>query len=57
MFSVRSLPALQCVHSGGPQIVWLSHNDTIFHQDNAPAHKSVLALGKLRDVHYELLQH
>jgi histone-lysine N-methyltransferase SETMAR len=29
----------------------------IFHQDNAPAHKSVLALGKLRDLHYELLEH
>jgi hypothetical protein len=24
----------------------------IFHQDNAPAHKSVLAMGKLRDLHY-----
>jgi UPF0288 family protein (methanogenesis marker protein 3) len=23
----------------------------IFHQDNAPAHKSVLAMGKLRDLH------
>jgi histone-lysine N-methyltransferase SETMAR len=29
----------------------------IFHQDNAPAHKSVLAKGKLRDLHYELLEH
>jgi len=29
----------------------------IFHQDNAPAHKSVLAMGKLRDLHYELLKH
>jgi histone-lysine N-methyltransferase SETMAR len=29
----------------------------IFHQDNAPAHKSVLAIGKLRDLHYELLEH
>jgi len=27
----------------------------IFHQDNAPAHKSVLAMGKLRDLHHELL--
>ena len=26
-------------------------------QDNAPAHKSVLAMGKLRDLHYELLEH
>jgi len=29
----------------------------IFHQDNAPAHKSVLAMEKLRDLHYELLEH
>jgi len=29
----------------------------VFHQDNAPAHKSVLAMGKLRDLHYELLEH
>jgi len=28
-----------------------------FHQDSAPAHKSVLAMGKLRDLHYELLEH
>jgi len=29
----------------------------ILHQDNAPAHKSVLAMEKLRDLHYELLEH
>jgi hypothetical protein len=29
----------------------------IFHQDNAPSHKSVLAMGKLRDLHYKLLEH
>jgi histone-lysine N-methyltransferase SETMAR len=29
----------------------------IFHQDNAPAHKGVLAMGKLRDMHNELLEH
>jgi Transposase. len=29
----------------------------IFHQDNAPAHKSVLAMGKLRDLRYNLLGH
>jgi hypothetical protein len=29
----------------------------IFHQGNAPVHKSVLAMGKLRDLHYELLEH
>jgi hypothetical protein len=28
-----------------------------FHQDNAPTHKSVLATEKLRDLHYELLEH
>jgi hypothetical protein len=25
--------------------------------DSAPAHRSVLAMGKLRDLHYELLEH
>jgi hypothetical protein len=29
----------------------------IFYQDNTPAQKSVLAMGKLRDLHYELLEH
>jgi histone-lysine N-methyltransferase SETMAR len=29
----------------------------ISHQDNAHAHKSVLTMGKLRDLHYELLEH
>jgi histone-lysine N-methyltransferase SETMAR len=29
----------------------------IFYQDNAPAHKSVLTVRKLRDLHYELLEH
>ena len=29
----------------------------IFHQDNAPAHKTVLAVGKLRDLHYKLFEH
>jgi hypothetical protein len=28
-----------------------------YHQGNAPAHKSVLAMGKLRDLHYKLLEH
>jgi len=28
----------------------------IYHQDSAPAHKSVLAMGKLRDLHYEFLE-
>jgi histone-lysine N-methyltransferase SETMAR len=28
-----------------------------FHQDNAPTHKSVLEMGKSRDLHYELLEH
>jgi hypothetical protein len=29
----------------------------IFHLGRAPARKSVLAMGKLRDLHYELLEH
>jgi len=29
----------------------------MFGQDNAPTHKSVLAMGNLRDLHYELLEH
>jgi histone-lysine N-methyltransferase SETMAR len=29
----------------------------VFLQDNAPAHKSVLAIGKLGDLHYKLLEH
>jgi histone-lysine N-methyltransferase SETMAR len=29
----------------------------IFYQDNATAHKSVFAIGKLRDLHYKLLEH
>jgi histone-lysine N-methyltransferase SETMAR len=29
----------------------------IFYQDNAPTHKIVLTMGKLRDLHYELLEH
>jgi histone-lysine N-methyltransferase SETMAR len=35
----------------------LQKKKIIFHQDNAPTHKSVLAMGKLRDMHYELLEH
>jgi len=35
----------------------LQKKKIIFHQDNAPAHKSILAMGKLRDLHYELLEH
>ena len=35
----------------------LQKEKIIFHHDNAPAHKSVLAMGKLRDLHYELLEH
>jgi histone-lysine N-methyltransferase SETMAR len=35
----------------------LQKKKIIFHQDNAPAHTSVLALGKLRDLHFELLEH
>ena len=35
----------------------LQKKKIILHQDNAPAHKSVLAVGKLWDLHYELLEH
>jgi histone-lysine N-methyltransferase SETMAR len=28
-----------------------------FLQDNAPTHKSILEMGKLRDLHHELLKH
>ena len=28
-----------------------------FYQDNAPANRSVLAMGKLKDLRYELLEH
>jgi histone-lysine N-methyltransferase SETMAR len=35
----------------------LQKKKIIFHQDNAPTHKSVFAMGKLRDLHYELLEH
>jgi histone-lysine N-methyltransferase SETMAR len=35
----------------------LQKKKIVFHQDNAPTHKNVLAMGKLRDVHYELLEH
>jgi len=37
--------------------IWFAKERIIFHQDNAPTHKSVLAMGKLRDLHYELLEH
>jgi histone-lysine N-methyltransferase SETMAR len=35
----------------------LQKKKIIFYQDSAPAHKSVLAMEKLRDVHSELLEH
>jgi histone-lysine N-methyltransferase SETMAR len=35
----------------------LQKNKNIFHHDNSPAHKSVLAMGKLRDLRYKLLEH
>jgi histone-lysine N-methyltransferase SETMAR len=35
----------------------LQKKKIIFHRDNVPAHKSVLAMGKLRDLHYQLLEH
>jgi hypothetical protein len=35
----------------------LQKKKIIFHKDSASAHKSVLAVGKLRDLHYELLEY
>jgi histone-lysine N-methyltransferase SETMAR len=35
----------------------LQKKKIIFHQDNAPAHKIVLAVGKLSDLHYEFMEH
>jgi len=35
----------------------LQKKKIIFHQDNAPTHRRILAMGKLRDLHYELLEH
>jgi histone-lysine N-methyltransferase SETMAR len=35
----------------------LQKKKIIFYQDSAPVHKSVVAMGKLRDLHYELLGH
>jgi len=35
----------------------LQKKKIIFLQDKASAHKSVLAMGKLRDLHYKLLEH
>jgi histone-lysine N-methyltransferase SETMAR len=35
----------------------LQKKKIIFHQDNALTHKHVLAMEKLRDLHYELLEH
>jgi hypothetical protein len=35
----------------------LQKKKIIFHQDNAPTHKIVLAMEKLRDLHYKLLKH
>jgi hypothetical protein len=35
----------------------LQKKNIIFHQDNASAHKRVLATGKLSDLRYELFEH
>jgi len=40
-----------------PEKTWFAKEKNFFHQDNAPIHKSVLAMGKLRDLHYKLLEH
>lgn len=35
----------------------LQNEKILFHQDIAPAHKGALAMGKLRDLKYALLEH
>lgn len=35
----------------------LKKKKIIFHQDNAPAHKSVRTMAKFQELHYELLEH
>ncbi|XP_059224868.1 histone-lysine N-methyltransferase SETMAR-like [Stomoxys calcitrans] len=35
----------------------LQHKKIVFHQDNAPAHKSVLTMAKINELKYELLDH
>jgi hypothetical protein len=37
--------------------MWFAKEKIIFHQDNAPTYKSVLAMVKLRVLYYELLEH
>jgi hypothetical protein len=44
----------QVLHGKRPS---LKKKKLIFHQDNAPAHKSVLAMRKLQDLRYNLLGH
>ena len=50
MISIRG----QVLHGKRPS---LKKKKLIFHQDNAPAHKSVLAMRKLQDLRYNLLGH
>jgi len=35
----------------------LQKKKIIFHQDNAPAHKSVLTMAKIKELQFELLEH
>ncbi|EFN84600.1 Histone-lysine N-methyltransferase SETMAR, partial [Harpegnathos saltator] len=35
----------------------LQHKQIIFHQDNAPTHKSVLSMFKFNELKYKLLDH
>ncbi|EFN86528.1 Histone-lysine N-methyltransferase SETMAR, partial [Harpegnathos saltator] len=35
----------------------LQHKQIIFHQDNAPAHTSVLSMSKFNELKYKLLDH
>ena len=40
-----------CIKTG------LTKKKIIFHQDNAPAHKSVLTMAKINELKYDLLEH
>ena len=35
----------------------MKKNNVLFHQDNAPCHKSIAAMAKVHELHFELLLH
>ena len=36
---------------------WPQEEKVLFHQDNAPCHKSIAMMAKLHELHFELLLH